>query len=210
VLTTDTITRSWPPQRGQARTSRAKTRRISAAQVHAPGGPAAWGWLPARACRSQGPGAPLPVPASPTAAQQRLRRRADGRVLVELRKAWRDGTTHLPFEPAEFLETLAAPTPQPDAHLLLYRGVLAPHAHQRRQIVGLRRSAASEEAAVRWAERGASRCPRCGGRLRLIATVEDPAVVGRILAHLGLLHPADSPGPAPPSDGLRAAASSHQ
>jgi len=42
-------------------------------------------------------------------------------------------------------------------------------------------------------------CPRCGGWLRLIATVEDPAVVGKILGHLGLLQPADSPGPAPPS-----------
>jgi hypothetical protein len=53
-------------------------------------------------------------------------------------------------------------------------------------------------------------CPRCGGRLRLIATVENPAVVGKILAHLGLLHPADSPGPAPPSADLRAAAPSRQ
>jgi hypothetical protein len=34
-------------------------------------------------------------------------------VLVELRKAWRDGTTHLPFEPAEFMEQLAALTPRP-------------------------------------------------------------------------------------------------
>jgi hypothetical protein len=52
--------------------------------------------------------------------------------------------------------------------------------------------------------------PRCGGRLRRIATVEDPAVVGKILAPLGLLHPADSPGPAPPSADLRAAAPSQQ
>jgi len=49
-------------------------------------------------------------------------------------------------------------------------------------------------------------CPRCGGRLRRIATVEDPAVVGTILARRGLLHPADSPGPAPPSAALRPAA----
>ena len=35
-------------------------------------------------------------------------------------------------------------------------------------------------------------CPRCGGRLRLIATVEDPAVGGKILAPLRLLHPARS------------------
>ena len=49
-------------------------------------------------------------------------------------------------------------------------------------------------------------CPRCGGRLRFIAAVEDPAVVGKILAHLGLLSPGASPGPAPPSADPRAAA----
>jgi len=41
-------------------------------------------------------------------------------------------------------------------------------------------------------------CPRGGGRLRRIATLEAPAVVGTILAPLGRLHPADSSGPAPP------------
>ncbi|MDO8474710.1 MAG: hypothetical protein Q7W02_00705 [Candidatus Rokubacteria bacterium] len=46
--------------------------------------------------------------------------------------------------------------------------------------------------------------------LRRIATVEDPAVVGTILAHLGRLHPADYPGAAPPSADLRAAATSRQ
>ncbi len=30
-------------------------------------------------------------------------------------------------------------------------------------------------------------CPRCGGELRLIATVEDPAVLGKILTYLVLL-----------------------
>jgi hypothetical protein len=40
-------------------------------------------------------------------------------------------------------------------------------------------------------------CPRCGGRLRVIATVQDPAVVRAILAHLGLAPGPDSPGPAP-------------
>ena len=29
-------------------------------------------------------------------------------------------------------------------------------------------------------------CPRCGGRLRLIALIEDVAVISRILRHLGL------------------------
>jgi len=41
-------------------------------------------------------------------------------------------------------------------------------------------------------------CPRCSGRLRLIATVEDPGVVGKILAHVAL---AERPGrPPPPRD----------
>jgi hypothetical protein len=30
------------------------------------------------------------------------------------------------------------------------------------------------------------RCPRCAGRMQLIATIEDPAVIQRIRAHLGL------------------------
>ena len=36
-------------------------------------------------------------------------------------------------------------------------------------------------------------CPDCGGRLRLLATIEDRAVVERILTHLGL--PVDLPRP---------------
>jgi len=29
-------------------------------------------------------------------------------------------------------------------------------------------------------------CPRCGGRMVVLATIEDPAVIRRILTHLGL------------------------
>jgi hypothetical protein len=41
-------------------------------------------------------------------------------------------------------------------------------------------------------------CPHCGGRLRLIATLHDPAVIRKILAHLGMARSGPSPGPAPP------------
>src|SRR5215813_13264536 len=37
------------------------------------------------------------------------------------------------------------------------------------------------------------RCPRCGGRMELIATVDDPAVIHRILAHLALPSARDGP-----------------
>lgn len=39
-------------------------------------------------------------------------------------------------------------------------------------------------------------CPRCGGRMRVIATIEDPRVLHRILTHLGL--PTEVPQPRPP------------
>ena len=43
----------------------------------------------------------------PSLAENRLRRLADGRVRLELKRPWSDGTTHLLFEPVEFLEKLA-------------------------------------------------------------------------------------------------------
>ena len=42
-------------------------------------------------------------------------------------------------------------------------------------------------------------CPNCGGRMRLVGTLHDPAAIWRILAHLGLAHSGQSPGPAPPA-----------
>ena len=41
-------------------------------------------------------------------------------------------------------------------------------------------------------------CLHCGGRLRLIATLHDPAVIRKLLAHLGMAPSGPSPGPAPP------------
>ena len=48
---------------------------------------------------------------------------------------WRDGTSHFLFEPIEFLEKLAAIIPRPAVNLLLYHGILAPHARWRSQVV---------------------------------------------------------------------------
>ena len=42
-------------------------------------------------------------------------------------------------------------------------------------------------------------CLHCGGHLRLIATLHDPAVIRTILAHLGRSPSRQSPGPAPPA-----------
>ena len=37
------------------------------------------------------------------------------------------------------------------------------------------------------------RCPRCAGRMELIATIDDPAVIHRMLADLGLPGARDDP-----------------
>jgi hypothetical protein len=46
-------------------------------------------------------------------------------------------------------------------------------------------------------------CPKCGGRMELIATIEEPTVVRKILAHLGLSTalPEARPARPPPDDG---------
>jgi hypothetical protein len=67
----------------------------------------------------------------PPFAQERLRLRGDGRVALELTRAWHDGTRELVFEPLEFLERLAAMTPRPETNLLICHGVLAPRARWR-------------------------------------------------------------------------------
>jgi len=38
-------------------------------------------------------------------------------------------------------------------------------------------------------------CANCGGRLRLIATLHDPVVIRKLLAHLNMARSGPSPGP---------------
>jgi len=71
----------------------------------------------------------------PPFAQERLRLRGDGRVALELKRVWHDGTRELVFEPLEFLERLAAMTPRPETNLLICHGVLAPRARWRARVV---------------------------------------------------------------------------
>jgi hypothetical protein len=52
----------------------------------------------------------------PPLAQDRLRLRSDGQVVVELKHPWHDGTT-------ELLEKLAALVPRPEINLTLYHAM---------------------------------------------------------------------------------------
>ena len=108
--------------------------------------------------------------------------------------------------PLEFLQRLAALVPRPRLHLIRYYGVLAPHAALRSQIVPGETdpaTAASNEpsdsptastwARLNWAHLlkrvfaiDMTTCPQCGGPLTLLAAIEEPTVIIKILTHLGL------------------------
>ncbi len=158
----------------------------------------------------------------PAVAQDRLRLLDDGRIVLTLKTAWADGTRQLLFQPLELLEKLAALIPRPRINLVLYHGVLAPHSSWRARVVGYgappaeapvvagAASEADEEpttapVARYWAWADLMRrafdvdvlaCPRCGGRLRLIATIEDPDAIRAILRSLA--EAAELVGRAPP------------
>ena len=139
------------------------------------------------------------------------------RVLVELKTVWRDGTSHFLFEPIEFLEKLAALIPLPGVNLLLSHGVLASRARWRSHVLTYGRP--TPDATLTCAARpvvpthpwpwpalmhralglDVLACPRCGGRLRVLATIQPPALVRAFLPHVPVAPALDLPGPAPPS-----------
>ena len=71
----------------------------------------------------------------PAIANERLARNGAGDVVLQLKSAWRDGTTHIVMSPLEFMQRLAALVPRPRLHLIRFHGVLAPHARLRAAIV---------------------------------------------------------------------------
>ena len=71
-------------------------------------------------------------------ASERLSRLADGRLLYRLKNRWRDGSTHVLFEPQELLEKLVALVPPPRFNLVRYHGVFAPRSAWRAAIVPAR------------------------------------------------------------------------
>jgi Putative transposase/Transposase zinc-binding domain len=157
----------------------------------------------------------------PAIANERLRRNGAGQVVLQLKSAYRDGTTHVVMSPLEFMQRLAALVPRPRLHLIRFHGVLAPHAKLRAAIVPSAPEEAIGHAAdhahhaparMSWArllkrvfDIDIERCSNCGGSLKIIAAIEDPPVIVRILAHLGLPTRAPPRSPAQRVDLFQAA-----
>jgi hypothetical protein len=153
--------------------------------------------------------------ARPPIGDERIEILDSGEVRLALKTAWRDGTTHLCLTGEEFLEKLVALIPLPRIHLTRYFGVLASRSQHRTRLPDKPEPPSDSEAPVKEEKkgsRGASsrrrklwaelmkrsfaidvlQCPRCQGRLALIAVVCDSASIHTTLVALGL-----SPRPPP-------------
>ena len=71
----------------------------------------------------------------PAIANERLSVNRAGQVVLKLKTAWRDGTSHHVMTPMEFMQRLAALVPRPRLHLIRFHGVLAPNAKLRKAVV---------------------------------------------------------------------------
>jgi hypothetical protein len=121
-----------------------------------------------------------------------------------LKTPYRDGTTHVIFEPLDFIARLAALVPKPRVNLTRFHGVFAPNSKHRAlvtpakrgrgnkaRVVEERPSAAERRASMTWAQRlkrvfniDIETCSECGGAMKVIACIEDPVVIKQVLDHL--------------------------
>ena len=146
----------------------------------------------------------------PPIARERLLELPDGRIAYRLRHPWRDGTTHVVFEPTELIEKLAVLVPWPRSNALRYHGVFAPGAKWREAVIRDRSDppppVATDPAArsqgadsflrpryLAWAkliarvfESEVLVCPQCSGAAEVIAAITQPPVIQAILKSLGL------------------------
>ena len=141
----------------------------------------------------------------PPVATERLSLTASGHVRYQLKTPYRDGTTHIVLEPLDLMARLAALVPPPRMHLTRFHGVLAPHSKCRAAVtpahrgMGAAKPSAADPAkpptprhvAMNWARRlkrvfgiEIESCARCGGALKIIASIEEPRIIAKILWHL--------------------------
>ena len=155
----------------------------------------------------------------PPLASDRLEIRPDGLVRIALKRAYADGTVAVDMDPLSLLCRLAMSVPPPRHHTVKYAGVLAPASPWRPRIAPKPPAPpvlAKPDAATRsrsasryrpWAELlmrtfgvDVLQCPKCKGRMRLLAMVTERASLRRFLAQRGELVdvPERSPSRGPP------------
>ena len=133
----------------------------------------------------------------PAICEQRMSLAANGNIVYQLKTPYDDGTTHLVLTPMEFIGRLAALVPRPRVNLTRFHGVFSPNSKLRERVVpaksGQDASSKPKSCGLTWAQRlkrvfdiDIETCDKCGGKLKVIACIEDPEVIEKILHHLGL------------------------
>ncbi len=144
--------------------------------------------------------------ARPAVSTKRLSLTRNGQVRYESKTPWRNGTTHVIFEPLDFISRLVSLVPKPRVNLTRFHGVFAPNSKYRALVTPAKRgkgkktrasdevqyqTSAEKRASMTWAKRlkrvfniEVETCSECGGDVRIIASIEDPVVIRMILAHL--------------------------
>jgi hypothetical protein len=130
-------------------------------------------------------------------ASERLALTASGQVRYTLKTPYRDGTTHIVLEPLDLMARLAALVLTPRMHLTRYHGMFAPHSQYRGAapppVSGAdpTKPSTPRHVAMSWARRlkrvfgvEIESCTRCGGQLKIIASIEEPQLIAKILSHL--------------------------
>ncbi len=142
----------------------------------------------------------------PAVSEKRLSLTSGGNIRYELKTPYKDGTTHVIFEPLDFIARLAALVPKPRVNLTRFHGVFAPNSKHRALVTPAKRGKGNKRlahdeaeartpverhAAMTWAQRlkrvfniNIETCVECGGTVKVIACIEDPMVIKKILGHL--------------------------
>ncbi len=144
--------------------------------------------------------------ARPAISEERLSLTSTGKVRHELKTPYNDGTTHVFFEPLDFMGKLAALVPPPRLNLVRFFGVFAPNASVRADVTASKRGKNSPKLdeslkdtdkpyharSMSWAQRlkrvfniDITQCESCTKHnVKIIACISDPIVIKKILEHL--------------------------
>jgi len=135
-----------------------------------------------------------------------------GKVRYELKTPYRDGTTHVFFDPIDFIGKLAALIPPPRLNLTRFFGVFAPNSNLRAQVTASQRGKNSPKLnnkensqsdkpyharSMTWAQRlkrvfniDITECEKCEDHnVSIIACIIDVHVIQKILNHLDKKYP---------------------
>jgi len=83
----------------------------------------------------------------PAISEKRLSLTNQGEVRYELKTPYRDGTTHVIFEPVDFIAKLAALVPKPRVNLTRFHGVFAPNSQHRARVTPAKRGKGCQKTA---------------------------------------------------------------